>query len=87
MRSKQQGLQQRKTSKGEVCAQEGPLAMSPELTVVWFVIGLIVAALIGIAAGFLSWLERRSVPAAILVGGAAFAGAAALLLGLWQAFE
>lgn len=41
---------------------------------VWLAIAVIVAVLVGTAAGVLMWLDCRRITRAVLMGGAAFAG-------------
>ncbi|MFY1687469.1 hypothetical protein [Plantactinospora sp. WMMB782] len=46
----------------------------------WLAVTVLAAAIIGTAAGLISWASSRNLGEAILVGGAAFAGALALSL-------
>ncbi|MDW5327518.1 hypothetical protein [Plantactinospora sp. KLBMP9567] len=46
----------------------------------WLAITVLAAAMIGAAAGLTSWAGSKSTEEAILVGGAAFAGALLLIL-------
>jgi hypothetical protein len=48
------------------------------LVAAWAAIVLLFAVIIGVATGWLSWLEARNVPRAVLVGGGAAGGAIAL---------
>ncbi|WP_433732509.1 hypothetical protein ACQP2Y_46880 (plasmid) [Actinoplanes sp. CA-051413] len=49
---------------------------------VWVLLILLTAALVAVTAGLLAHAGGASIPNAILTGGAAFAGATGLLLGL-----
>ncbi|MGY0232962.1 hypothetical protein [Longispora urticae] len=54
----------------------------PEQRALWLGLILLTSALVGVAAGWLTWLERPSVPGAVLAGGGALAAAILLLLSL-----
>jgi hypothetical protein len=49
-----------------------------ELRLVWLAITTLSALFIAALGGILSWLAGNSIPAAILMGGASFAGAVGL---------
>ena len=57
-----------------------PSAKIPRM--VWILIFILIAIIVGETAGLLSYAGGASVPGAILTGGGAFAGALGLLLAL-----
>ena len=50
----------------------------------WVVVALLTAALVGLVAGWLTWLGGANVANSVLAGGAAFAGASFLMLSCIQ---
>jgi len=59
----------------------------PQLAAVWVALCMIFALLVAVAAGFLSWLGGEHPPVAILTGGGAFGGTAALALMIKRALS
>lgn len=53
----------------------------------WFALALIVSVIVGGTAGVLSWLSGTVVAGAIILGGAAFAGALGLTMGVVTFFR
>ena len=53
----------------------------------WVAICMMLALLVGVAAGILAWLGGQDPPAAILIGGGAFGGTVTLALTVKNALE
>jgi hypothetical protein len=54
----------------------------PNIRGLWLAISTLAATLVAVCAGLLSWADGASPPAAVIAGGAAFASAILLLLGV-----
>ena len=57
--------------------------MSSQIRAMWLIIIVLAAGLVGIATIVLARLDGRSLPAAVLLGGTAFGGTIALMLGVF----
>jgi hypothetical protein len=57
------------------------------LVATWVAIVALAAAMVGGVGGLLSWLEARSVPRAMLVGGGAAGGTVALAVAVAALFQ
>ncbi|WP_433370528.1 hypothetical protein ACQPZX_45680 [Actinoplanes sp. CA-142083] len=62
---------------------EPPAAPKTHSRGLWVTIVILLALLVAVVAGILSWASGASVPTAILDAAKAFGGAAALCLALW----
>ncbi len=61
--------------------------MGESTVAVWAAIALLTAALIGAAAGMLTWMETRNAPRSVLVAGGAAGGALALAIAAGVFFQ
>ena len=52
----------------------------PNINTLWVALCIILALIVGVAAGILAWLGGQHPPAAILIGGGAFGGTVTLTL-------
>jgi hypothetical protein len=59
----------------------------PAVKALWVALCVLLALLVGVAAGVLAWLGGQQPPAAILIGGGAFGGTVTVTLMIMNALQ